>query len=385
MRRVAGYVAVSLVLALAGVWVVAQIDLTSFQSGEVISSAQVNANFQELADAISGLEGLTVPVDLQGDSNSTPTVTAANASSGGAIRAENGTGTFATLGFEDYGAFAQHPGGAVGRIGNVDYGVYGFKPPFDTRGYLGGDDTGAFGATTFQNGRGVYGYVDHPSGATHGVVGLSESTSGTGVRGVATATTGDTYGVFGEAASGSGYAVWGKNTDTGSFGYLGQDWAVAGRHGNGNSVGALGTPDAGVRGQGSFGALAGDFLGDVRIDGNLDVTGTLNPPSSRTLKRDIVAVDPRQVLSDLARVPMATWRYVDDDADAVHLGPMAEDFHATFGLGADPARISTIDADGVALAAIQGLALALEERDARITTLEQRLAALEARLTASAP
>ncbi|NBC96009.1 MAG: hypothetical protein GVY27_06610 [Deinococcus-Thermus bacterium] len=430
MRRVAGYVAVSLVLALAGVWVVAQIDLTSFQSGEVISSAQMNANFQELADAVvakqervqgtcpvgsairevaedgsvvcepvaegggggagsvtagaglvlNGSEiSIEVPLDLGGDSNSTPTLTASNASTGGAVRGESGTGTFGTLGFEDYGVFAQHAGGAVGRLGNFDYGVYGFQGPFSSRGYLGGDDTGAFGATSFQNGRGVYGYVDHPSGATNGVFGTSESSSGTGARGVATADSGQTYGVYGETRSASGYAVWGDNVETGSFGYMGGDWAVAGRHGNNISVGALGTPDAGVRGQGNFGALAGDFIGNVRIDGNLNLTGTLNPPSSRSLKRDIVAVDPRNVLRDLAQVPMATWRYAGDEAGATHLGPMAEDFHAVFGLGADPARIATIDADGVALAAIQGLVLALEERDARIRGLEERLAVLEAR------
>ena len=34
---------------------------------------------------------------------------------------------------------------------------------------------------------------------------------------------------------------------------------------------------------------------------------------------------------------------------------MAQDFHAAFGLGTDERHIATVDADGVALAAIQGL------------------------------
>ena len=37
------------------------------------------------------------------------------------------------------------------------------------------------------------------------------------------------------------------------------------------------------------------------------------------------------------------------------MGPTAQDFYAAFGLGEDERHISTVDADGVALAAIQGL------------------------------
>ena len=41
---------------------------------------------------------------------------------------------------------------------------------------------------------------------------------------------------------------------------------------------------------------------------------------------------------------------------ARHLSPMAQDFHAAFGLnGTDDKHIATVDEGGVALAAIQGL------------------------------
>jgi hypothetical protein len=56
---------------------------------------------------------------------------------------------------------------------------------------------------------------------------------------------------------------------------------------------------------------------------------------------------------------------------------MAQDFYAAFGVGEDETHISTVDADGVALAAIQGLYQSLQEKDARIATLEARVAALE--------
>jgi len=45
---------------------------------------------------------------------------------------------------------------------------------------------------------------------------------------------------------------------------------------------------------------------------------------------------------------------------------MARDFHAAFGLGESEKRINTVDADGVALAAIQGLNQKLEEKDREI-------------------
>jgi hypothetical protein len=63
-----------------------------------------------------------------------------------------------------------------------------------------------------------------------------------------------------------------------------------------------------------------------------------------------------------------------------HIGPVAQDFHAAFNVGADDKHIATVDADGVALAAIQGLHALLKEKDTRIASLEERLAALEKRL-----
>ena len=56
---------------------------------------------------------------------------------------------------------------------------------------------------------------------------------------------------------------------------------------------------------------------------------------------------------------------------------MAQDFHAAFGLGSSDTTITTIDTEGVALAAIQGLDQKLEEKEARIATLERELAQLK--------
>ena len=55
----------------------------------------------------------------------------------------------------------------------------------------------------------------------------------------------------------------------------------------------------------------------------------------------------------------------------------SQHFRAAYGLGHDELTISTIDSDGVSLAAIQGLHSLLLEQEARIAALEARLARLE--------
>ena len=68
---------------------------------------------------------------------------------------------------------------------------------------------------------------------------------------------------------------------------------------------------------------------------------------------------------------------------------VAQDCHEAFGLGRDDKHIATVDADGIALAAIQGLNEIVEEQDAeiqglkdKITTMESRFLALEEALKA---
>ena len=67
-------------------------------------------------------------------------------------------------------------------------------------------------------------------------------------------------------------------------------------------------------------------------------------------------------------MPIGTWQYIDEEASIRHIGPPAQDFHALFAVGDQPTSIGTVDADGVALAAIQGLHLLLREKDAEVET-----------------
>ena len=92
-------------------------------------------------------------------------------------------------------------------------------------------------------------------------------------------------------------------------------------------------------------------------------------------KRDKVTED--KVLDKVAAMPISRWTYKNSDG-STHLGPVAQDFRAAFDLGVDDTSISTIDADGVALAAIQGLNEVVKEKDTRIQALERDVAELKA-------
>jgi hypothetical protein len=79
-------------------------------------------------------------------------------------------------------------------------------------------------------------------------------------------------------------------------------------------------------------------------------------------------------------LPIQRWHF-RMDAHTQHIGPVAQDFRAAFKVGPDDKHIDTVDADGVALAAVQGLnhklAQALEQKQTEITELRQRLDRLE--------
>jgi hypothetical protein len=112
--------------------------------------------------------------------------------------------------------------------------------------------------------------------------------------------------------------------------------------------------------------------------GNLTITGVYSP-SDRSLKKDIVPVR-RDVLAKLASVPISTWTYKTDDIR--HMGPMAQDFSAAFGLGLDDKHVSPMDMAGVSMAAVQALNEVVQEKEKEISELKQQNAELEKRLAA---
>jgi len=116
-------------------------------------------------------------------------------------------------------------------------------------------------------------------------------------------------------------------------------------------------------------------------------SGVFSCASSRTLKENFLGIDGEDVLARMRGIPVTTWNYVSEGSQSRHLGPIAEDFFAAFGLGTDSRAIGLLDIDGVNFAA----AKALEERtrqqrteidalNRQVTELRAANASLEARL-----
>ena len=114
--------------------------------------------------------------------------------------------------------------------------------------------------------------------------------------------------------------------------------------------------------------------GNLTIAGNLTANGVVYP-SSRSLKDGFQAVDGRDVLARLAAMPVSEWRYKSDPASR-HIGPVAEDFHSAFGLGAEGIGLNVGDVAGVTIAAVQGLWLELRDQKAAAQEQEKTLAEL---------
>jgi hypothetical protein len=100
--------------------------------------------------------------------------------------------------------------------------------------------------------------------------------------------------------------------------------------------------------------------------------------SDRDAKKDFAPIDSQLILNQLSSVPVQQWHYKwEDSSGAPNIGPMAQDFVHAFYPGRDDKSITTLEFDGVELAAIQALNEKLKARDAEIQNLESRLEQLE--------
>jgi len=132
-----------------------------------------------------------------------------------------------------------------------------------------------------------------------------------------------------------------------------------------------------------FGDSSPDYPLDMASGARCTAGGVWTNASSRAWKQDFEPADTRDVLARVAALPISEWSYKSEPG-VRHVGPVAEDFAEAFGLGGDAQTIGTVDADGVALAAIKGLNEIVEEKDAEISELRARLVRLEALVEAMA-
>lgn len=140
-----------------------------------------------------------------------------------------------------------------------------------------------------------------------------------------------------------------------------------------------------VRASGGVGIGINNPSEALHVSGNILATGTVNGSSDRHVKENFRPVDTREVLEKVAAMPIQRWNYIGE-AGIPHVGPVAQDFHAAFAVGVDERHISMVDADGVALAAIQGLHQKLQDelkaREAENAELKKEREQMKSRMDA---
>ncbi len=153
-----------------------------------------------------------------------------------------------------------------------------------------------------------------------------------------------------------------KNTSTGAA------WSVAMAANDHFVISRRGTPGVEAR-----------FYpnGDLRMRGAVRATNFIQT-SDVNLKTAFTPVDSAAVLEAVAALPIAEWSFRSDAEGVRHLGPTAQDFAAAFGLGDTRTGIASVDADGVALAAIQALEAENDQLRAEIAELREMVEAFAA-------
>jgi hypothetical protein len=106
----------------------------------------------------------------------------------------------------------------------------------------------------------------------------------------------------------------------------------------------------------------------------LSTGGTWTNSSDEHLKAGFERVDPKRVLERVDALPVRSWHYKAEPS-VRHIGPVAQDFYRAFRVGPDNKHIASVDADGVALAAIKGLSEKVKRLQRTVASLRKRQAA----------
>jgi hypothetical protein len=256
---------------------------------------------------------------------------------GSVLKIENGSSvasddTYAVVGRKGAGAgFASTAAAVWGDSDASGIGVFATSP-------------GAYAIRAIATvGDGVYGST----------AGLSPGLAG--VRGVAFTESGITQSFPAGVVGDSSLVAYGV------AGYTNSGTGVYGDNGNSNSSGH-----------------AGYFRGRVTITGNLTVNGTFSNPSDATLKTDVAPLS--YGIEELLQVKPVSWRWGDRPGEGRRVGVVAQDLERVLPdlvvHDCDPDAPLGVDTLGL----VPVLVRALQQEDARVRQLEERLLDLEARL-----
>lgn len=353
-----------------------------------------------MAESVNNLPGLTV----QQNTNGAPNVIGGsqnNSVSSGVVGATIGGG-----GAVNYHG-ASYTNRVAGSFGTVGGGAGNIASGFSATVGGGSGNTASGTDATVSGGEGNTASDANATvaGGEQNVASINDATVGGGDENIARGAYATVGGGENNTASGFSATVDGGSANTAS----GDNATVAG--GNGNTAGGDDSFAAGNQAHaghnGSFvwadnnspftfsSTTANQFrvraTGGVAfvtaIDGSGNVTAGVHllsgdtawsSISDKNAKKNFEPVDGEAVLEKLAVIPVEKWNYKwEADTNTPHIGPMAQDFKGAFYPGRDDKSISTLEFDGVELAAIQGLNQKLNEKDTEIQELKQRLEVLE--------
>jgi hypothetical protein len=109
----------------------------------------------------------------------------------------------------------------------------------------------------------------------------------------------------------------------------------------------------------------------------LDDVGQWRDACDRDLKENFTPIDGGELLEQVASLPVTMWNYRRESEGVKHIGPVAQDFYATFGVGSDDKTIASMDAAGISLASVQELYRRAREQQEEIGRLRARVEELE--------
>jgi hypothetical protein len=349
---------------------------------------------------------------------------------GGAGNAANGaTYGYSTVGggaFNNAGSYATVAGGIENSAGG--FGSFVGGGGFDTEGLAGNSAEAvdsAIGGGLGNTAGGAYSFIgagwgntangnyavaaggfENETSAYYATIGGGQNNTNGGQGGtiaggqnnnITTGFQGFIGGGYGNTVSGN-YAVvpgGGLNTASGSHSLAcGQNATASGNNAFVWSDGSAAT-SSGVNNSVTFRGSGGYFFftSSEGIGAQLEAgTTSWTSLSDRNAKKNFKPVDTVAVLDRLASVPIQQWNYKwEADESVPNIGPMAQDFKGAFYPGRDDKHISTLEFDGIELAAIQGLNKKMDEhtqslenelkqKDAEIATLRTKTTETEKRL-----
>lgn len=433
------YFVLGATLAAGGLYGIAVGDLLSFQAGTTIKSAEVNQNFSTLKTAVAALEApintariadaavtlpkladgaVTLPKlsidgtaadgkvlklsgttlvwsdDLVGSGSSTYSADETSLTlSGTTFSIKNGGVSTAKLADGAVTASKLADGAVTASKLALPLSLSGaFNPLLSLTSTSGnafqsissGGGIGVLGRSSARGLVGTQGNLGLSCAGTYAVGGCAEDGAGvqgksaTGIGVLGDSTTRGVVGTLGGTSCAGTYAVGGCGG--GNIGVLGKssgNVGVRGESSGNDAVVGVSTSanHAGIVGANQSGGFAAYFEAGTAVCSFKAGTTNWACSSDKNLKENFKPVNPQEILETLAHMPVTTWSM--KGSKTRQLGPTAQDFYAAFKLGDSDKTINNTDAQGVAMAAIQGLYQKNQDLQARNQALQTKLAAVE--------